>query len=338
MSKPIAVLISDIHYNIHTLPLADAAMRLAITKANDLNVPLIVAGDLHDTKANLRGECVNAMIETFKLLNSLDSYILRGNHDAINEKSKEHSLMFLQDIATIVDEPGWVNVGHKNKITINLIPYQHDPEVLKSYLKTLPKESLLIMHQGVQTSNSGHYIQDKSALPKECFKDFRVISGHYHTRQDIKCGPPKKGAVGLFSYIGNPYTLNYAEANDPPKGFQVLMDDGTLAFVPTNLRKHVVYEIDLSNNYHPAIVNHSIHDLIYLKVKGTREQLENYKKPFNCRLDLIPIEAETSKNVKQENVSQVDLYDSLIDSLTNTEDKHKIRLKSIWKDFISENS
>lgn len=64
-TKPEAVLISDIHYNIQTLPLADAAVNMAITKANQLGVPLIVCGDLHDTKANLRGECVNAMLETF---------------------------------------------------------------------------------------------------------------------------------------------------------------------------------------------------------------------------------------------------------------------------------
>ena len=82
MSKPIAVLISDVHYNLTTLPLADAAMRQAIAEANSLGVPLIVAGDLHDTKANLRGECVNAMIEAFAMLDH-GCYILRGNHDAM---------------------------------------------------------------------------------------------------------------------------------------------------------------------------------------------------------------------------------------------------------------
>ena len=51
--SPIAVLISDIHYNINTLPVADAALRQAIAKANELDVVLIVTGDLHDTKANL---------------------------------------------------------------------------------------------------------------------------------------------------------------------------------------------------------------------------------------------------------------------------------------------
>ena len=80
MANPRAVLISDVHYNLQTLPLADAAMRQAIQKANELQVPLIVAGDLHDTKANLRGECINAMLETFNTCEQ-DIYFLIGNHD-----------------------------------------------------------------------------------------------------------------------------------------------------------------------------------------------------------------------------------------------------------------
>ena len=67
-TNPVAILISDVHYNINTLKLADAAMQMAIDEANKLSVPLIVAGDLHDTKANLRGECVNAMLSTFSKL------------------------------------------------------------------------------------------------------------------------------------------------------------------------------------------------------------------------------------------------------------------------------
>src|SRR5579862_1378127 len=108
--KSLAVLVSDVHYNVHTLKLADAAMRMAIVKANKLEVPLIVAGDLHDTKANLRGECVNAMIETFKQCNK-PPYIIVGNHDRINEKSHEHSLNFLAPYCHIVDSPNNLLLG-----------------------------------------------------------------------------------------------------------------------------------------------------------------------------------------------------------------------------------
>ncbi len=62
-SKPIAVIISDVHYDLNTLEVADAALTKAVSKANDLDVMLIICGDLHNTKANLRAECIDAMYE-----------------------------------------------------------------------------------------------------------------------------------------------------------------------------------------------------------------------------------------------------------------------------------
>lgn len=345
MLKPVAVLISDVHYSVHTLKLADAATRMSIDKANELEVPLIVAGDLHDTKANLRGECVNAMLETFSKC-AEPPYILIGNHDRLNEKAHAHSLNFLAPLARLVTEPrGRLKLVNSIATELLMLPYYHDPEELKAYLKTIPKGSTIIMHQGVQNSNSGDYIQDKSALPRECFADFRVISGHYHQRQDIKCGRPQKGSVGLFSYIGNPYTLSYGEANDPPKGFQILMDDGSLEFVPTNLRRHIIHECDamlLSAMGAPKVKSG---DLLWIKMRGTKEQLQLLPKSkiihhlylddfqINFKYDQISTDTKTQVDTTL-NLSQGPLLDSLIDSLYNTSDERKTRLKQAWKDLI----
>jgi DNA repair exonuclease SbcCD nuclease subunit len=354
MNNPVAVLISDVHYNMHTLPLADAAMRHAILIANDLEIPLIVAGDLHDTKANLRGECMNAMRTTFNSLDSkLPCYILRGNHDAINEKSEEHSIGFLEvgrvyeDGCTpyeaeheIIIKPGFYNeLGCVNGKSVHVVPYQHDPEAVREYLKKVDKGSCIIMHQGLQGSNMGDYIQDKSAINHEDVADFRVISGHYHARQDIKTGRPQKGCVGLFSYIGNPYTMSYGEANDPEKGFQILMDDGSLEFVSTNLRKHVV--IDTVVHDLVAIpYQHKPGDLLWFKCRGTREELRsisreliagNYDINEGFKLDLIP-EDVTSNTPILTAKSNDELMDSLIDSLTSTSDARKVRLKELWRE------
>src|ERR1700677_3097203 len=170
MSKPIAVLISDVHYNLQTLPLADAAMRQAIAKANALNIPLIVAGDLHDTKANLRGECIEAIINTFKLA-KIKPIVLVGNHDLCSEKDvTKHSLEFLQG------HYAWVQKHCGGWNHCHLVAYHNDPNELRKFLKTIKKGSTLIMHQGLQTSNSGDYIHDKSAINRLDVSSFRVIS------------------------------------------------------------------------------------------------------------------------------------------------------------------
>jgi len=328
MIKAIAVLISDVHYNVHTIKLADTAMRMAIDKANDLHVPLIVSGDLHDTKANLRGECVNAMIKTFKECH-VPPYIIVGNHDRINEKAPAHSLNFLEAYAMIIEKP-----THQHKLGY-LIPYNHDVEELKSYIQSLPKNSQLIMHQGLTSSNMGDYIQDKSALSPDDIGSHRIISGHYHQRQTIALPDG-----GKWDYVGNPYTMSYGEANDPPKGFQILYADGSLEFVPTNLRKHVVYDFDIGGIPNVGIgkLSCKAEDLVWVKIRGPKEDLSRITRGLVakdiCRetfkLDLIP--TDTTTNIQNtQGLTQGPLLDSLIDSLSNTTDERKARLKSMWK-------
>lgn len=335
MSRPAAVLISDVHYNLNTLEIADKAMRLAIDKANELQLPLIVAGDLHDTKANMRAECVDAMLETFSLSKRRETIILRGNHDAYNEKSKEHALSFLDRFATIIDKPTPYTVDNLTGeyLCCYLIPYQHDINILKSYLTTIPKGSIFIMHQGLINSNSGHYIQGKSALSKQDVAGMRIISGHYHTRQTIDL--PNGGK---WDYIGNPFTLGFGEANDPPKGFQILMDDGSLKFIPTNLREHVILDYTASQLKGEAIFLGEDQDLIWVKIRGTKEELMSITKTQvaidldiaqSFKLDLISNDVKSTDT--RLNLTQGPLLDSLIDSLFNTSDDRKTRLKELWK-------
>lgn len=335
MTRPVAVLISDVHYSLSMLKLADAAMRMAIAKANELKVILIVAGDLHDTKANLRGECVNAMVEAFKT-GEVPIYLIIGNHDKINEKSEEHSLNFLSPYATIVNKPIALSNGY-GWGELHLIPYQHDTAALRIYLKTIPR-STIVMHQGIEGSDMGDYIQDKSALMTKDVAGMRVISGHYHTRQTIVL--PNGGK---WDYVGNPYTVSFGEANDPPKGFQILMDDGTLEFVPTNLRKHVIVDTrdddtrdDDTNYVKLPMIREG--DLLWVKIRGSKERLASFTKdnlrsfiPIdNFRLDLIPDETISQVSTTKD-LTQSELMDSLVDSLTNTSEDRKVRLKAMWK-------
>lgn len=343
MIKPVAVLTSDVHYNLQTLPLADAAMRLAIKKANDLKVPLVVAGDLHDTKANLRAECMNAMLETFNLLKKT-CFILRGNHDAVNEKSKEHALSFLKRECTyndytdvdlpareIISTPWFYNeLEGINGYCIHLIPYHHDTDELRGYLKKVDKGSCIIMHQGLTGTNSGEYIQDKSALNPEDVAGFRVISGHYHTRQTIQLPDG-----GQWDYIGSPYTLNYAEANDSEKGFQILMSDGSLEFVPTNLRKHVKLEVNYTDEINHKLSFYTDADLIWLKVCGPRDVLANFnssKLIRNCRIEFVYEETNPIKPLTIQ-LSDTDQLDRIIDSRLDVSEEGRERVKKMWKEF-----
>lgn len=254
-----------------------------------------------------------------------------GNHDRINEKSYDHALEFLSPYCNIVNNVQWLPDSD-----ICLIPYQYDPEHLRFLLKRQGKRPpVYIMHQGIAGSNSGEYIQDKSAIKPEDVAGMRVISGHYHTRQDIVLPDG-----GLWSYTGNPYTLNFAEAGDGPKGFHVLYDDGSLEFIPTNLRKHAILELaayDLSIIEGSPVSSWQPEDLVWVKVHGTKEQLAKHSKSsiatelgrHDFRLDLIPTASNEQKRPVAA-LSQQELLDSLIDQ-QNASDELKTRLKQTWR-------
>lgn len=342
MSKPVAVLISDVHYNLQNLALADEAMRQAISKAADLDLPLIVAGDLHDTKAMLRGECVTAMLRTMHSA-KYKPFVIVGNHDLLNEKSKDHSLEFLRKACNIVeDSAGWEVTS--NGVTLHMIPYYSNLEELKHRLDQIPIGSTIIMHQGIDAAWKGHYVHDKTAAPAEWFSDYRVISGHYHRRQDIKTGRPRKGAVGLFSYLGTPYTTSFAEAEDGPKGFNILMDDGLLEFVPTNLREHRIIEMKASDPANTAYQWGIPHDdLVWVKMRGTREELARVDKKKlghalgtgdNFKLDLIPVDEVKSQDAKnEEKLTNNEILDKLIDGLPDGKE-YKDYIKSLTQEIL----
>lgn len=338
--RPVAVILSDVHYDLNTLALADTATHKAIMEANQLDVPLIVAGDLHNTKASMRAECVQAMLDAFALCKHTPA-ILRGNHCSVNERSKDSALGFLNHLARVVNHKVYDGL-----LDLYFMPYYHDPKEFGKDLATIPKGSTIIMHQGVQGSNSGDYIQDKSALPKDSFEDFRVISGHYHTRQDIACGRPRAGAIGLFSYVGNPYTLTFGEAFDPPKGFQILNSDGLLDFVPTNLRKHVCIDIEASSLRDWQIKRSSgealLGDLVKVKLSGPDDVVARITKdhvasflgisgPF--RLDLAPTGTSSAVESPTSNETAPNVLDRIIDS-SDMPSRRKTRLKSLWKGLM----
>jgi DNA repair exonuclease SbcCD nuclease subunit len=335
-SSPIAVLISDIHFRPDTLELATYSLNTAIRKAEELEVPLIIAGDLTDTKAIIRGEVANRLIEIFRdTINDLRILILVGNHDLINEKGNANTLNFLSPYADIVASPVYYW-----DIDAHLIPYYSDSKALQEHLSIIPAGCTIIMHQGVQTAYMGHYVQDKTSLPKEVFSDFRVISGHYHRAQDIKCGRPRKGAVGLFSYIGNPYTLSFAEANDGPKGFQVLYDDGIMEQIPLNLRKHVIVEATTDNWQELSVQD--TNDLVWVKIAGVKSELADISKQDvakvlgidNFKLDLIPTEDAATENLNTEVLQDSEILDRIIDDKSETEEQ-KTYLKALWRDVLT---
>ncbi len=330
MSSPIAVCISDIHFNINNLEIASIALRAAITKAEELQAPLVIAGDLQDTKAIIRAEVANRLIEIIRDAN-INIYILVGNHDLLNEKSSENALNYLAPYADIVKVPTLISFSRRPCF---LIPYQTDISWLEKTLLSIPA-SQIIMHQGFLGAAMGDYIQDKSSISPDVVKDFTVISGHYHKHQTI----------GTVTYIGSPFTHTFGEANDGPKGFLILNSDGTFTREILKLRKHIKISAKASNghlDFHgQEPIGLKSEDLLWLQVHGPKSELIKLDKKWigerilghsNFKLDLIPTDSSVVQ-LETENLSSSDILDKLIDDSGET-DNQKVYLKGLWRDLV----
>lgn len=326
-SKPIGVLISDIHFNINTMGLADRAFTMAVTAAMEMNVPLYVTGDLNDTKAIIRGEVANCLISLFKEAKSLNvqTHVLVGNHDLLNEKGSAHSLNFLKPWTNIIDTPTALE-------GLTAIPYQTDSANIFEALRHVEKGSIVLMHQGVKGAFMGEYIKDRSSVDPALLADWRCISGHYHRHQTIN----------NFTYVGSPYTISFAEAGDGPKGFQILFEDGSLELVPTNLRKHVIVERSVSSAFDP-IDNLNTEDILWLKVIGPHSELEKLSKRelglrhlghSDFKFDKIRTDKARPTPESMESFTSDQILDMLITDSDEPE-QQKISLKKLWREVMS---
>jgi len=323
MSTPIAVTISDIHFNLNTLSIASKALKSALRRAEYLGVPLIIAGDLHDTKAIIRAEVMNELIYIIRSARTR-IYILVGNHDLCNERGSVHGLEYLDPYVTIVDKTQCLMRGDLNWA---LIPYMHDKnELIQTIDELKPHTKLLIMHQGFMGAYMGDYMQDKTSISVDAVKDFTVISGHYHRHQTI----------GTVTYIGSPYTITFGEANDGPKGFLILNEDGTFTREILNLRKHLVINCDIKDIYESEIYkdyNRERGDLLWLKVNGPLSELQKLDKSAfpNIKLELIPTDSQELKAPTKEMTGE-EIFDSIIDNLSDSVE-HRSNLKRLYREI-----
>lgn len=326
--KPIAVVISDVHYSLNTYPLADAAFRAAIDKAAELRVPLIDCGDLTNDKAILRAEVVNTLLLTMEYARCSDVplYLLIGNHSLVNEKGKDHALNFLHPYANVVSHP--VSAGG-----FNFVPYQNAAEKFLEAIGRFPKGSIVFGHQGTKGGQLGDYVKDASAFDPEQVKDWRVFLGHYHSHYELD----------TTVSIGNPYTLTFGEASTAPKGFLVVYEDGSYTREILELRRHEVLELDvegldiyLHTGAHPRPI-----DLLWLKVRGTHSELNALKKSQvaarlgrqDFKLDKIYTDGPALDADKSEGKTDIQLLDAVIDSQDDSADE-KAALKALALEVV----
>jgi DNA repair exonuclease SbcCD nuclease subunit len=215
------LLIGDPHVQLSDLDDAAKMLGKALEIAKQKNIQTIeIFGDLFHNHAVVRIEVIAFWQHWLKKLSEASRVIvLSGNHDQVQEFSKEWEITSLNSLKNLSENVVIVNSTHEEGGTL-YVAYTHSEEKFRSAVQNTSSKRL-VCHQtfdGAQFEN-GFYAPE--GFKMDCLSKFdRVLSGHIHKSQDI----------GKVKYIGTPRWLSLSDANQD-KGFLIEEEDGAFEFV-----------------------------------------------------------------------------------------------------------
>ena len=166
--------------------------------------------------------------------NNIELYIIPGNHDKVDLESELSYLDVVEKNNAIHLISSEYDLMLSKEVNVLFLPYFKEKgsylERLEKVTKLIRKDkkNILLTHisiNGVQ-NNDGSGVENE--IKQELFKKFDyVYVGHYHNKQDS----------GNIHYIGSSHQNNFGE--DSVKGFQFLMDDGSVKMIKSKFPEYI---------------------------------------------------------------------------------------------------
>jgi DNA repair exonuclease SbcCD nuclease subunit len=218
-----------------------------------------------DRKGLIEADCLNSLFKYFSSSN-LKHNIIVGNHDLLSVHSSTTALEPLKALPNVnlYDKPGQIG-------NVLIMPYYRNPkkflEDLNTWIPRLPKTPILLCHQGIKEFTIGSGYTEEEAIELKDVADLGlVIAGHYHT--------PKQ--MSNVIYLGSPFSHSFGESNEEKRLGVLDTKSSTIEYIPTLFRRHMTYELNLDENFHPVACDpNNINRII---VKGSEEKVESFKK------------------------------------------------------------
>lgn len=236
-------------------------VRATLELAEAQGYPIVLMGDLLDTKEVIRGKSLNFWFDWISKSQTFYTIIV-GNHDWFNLECEDHSLRVLStlDNVLMVDSP-------KSQYDCWFIPYIHDQDQLKKVLKDIPKDATLFAHLEVKSFDFGNgYICEEGITTKALAKFKHVVSGHFHKFQQNK----------NLTYIGTPFSHSFGESNQDKFIGVINLDTNEIKYIPTNLPQHRTVEIELPTEDYG--IKGKRHDYMRIILKGSQEEIDKFPK------------------------------------------------------------
>jgi len=265
------LLSGDIHVRINTIGLSKRVLNTLYDIGKEENREVIILGDIFHTKAIIRSECLNLVIDVMKK-KEVKWLLLVGNHDYENSNCDRHSLEALKllDNVVVIDK---LTVLKENNIA--LLPYCYDSDCFKREVSKLRNIDYLMCHQGISGFMISSFRKDEGDIKDYNVNGFkRVFCGHYHLAQE------RKNIV----YIGSPYQQNFGESDQLNRFIRFDSDTGKREDLALfNFPKHYIYKYSankLLKEVNELLPLPNKDDHVRFDVFGSKEECRQITKNF----------------------------------------------------------
>jgi DNA repair exonuclease SbcCD nuclease subunit len=195
---------------------------------------VIFCGDFFHYRDEISLISLDAANQFLDELNDKRIYMITGNHDCYyKETSEVNSLSIFKGRSniTVYDELTTIHINGKS---VTFCPWG-------TQIKDIPKSDLLFGHFELQnfkmnafkvcdTGDDPEILSNKSPL---------TFSGHFHSRDEKTFGDNK------IIYVGNPFQMDFADANQYKGYYTLEFDTGEYKFIP-NKKTPIHVKINLS--------------------------------------------------------------------------------------------
>lgn len=280
---------------------------------------LVFMGDWFDHRNAINIDTLNYSYKAMSLINSLGLpvYFLVGNHDMYMRHTRDiHSLIYVNEFKNfnLIDRPEIMENGERK---IMFLPYIFEEEYTK-LLGEINESDIVYGHLELKgfvltgTHNVLEHGPDHTLFqnPK------KIFTGHFHKRQN-------KDNV---HYIGNPYPLNYSDANDTDRGYATYEYEGDKLEYHNWLVAPSYIKCNLSTlmEDHKTILRDKASvkclDDIHISIEESAKIREKFIKKYNLRE--FYIEEETESVASDEEITldgmELESTDAIIKELLKT--------------------
>lgn len=253
MRQPLAILVTDSHYNKKNLEEVNDCLFQSVQRGVELGVKFYFhTGDIFTSRYGRSFEELKAFNEYVTLLEDSDFeavVIIPGNHDKKDQSSPESYLdIFHRNNSSveIVSEPSEITYGN---FSFWFLPFFSEGVYSDKIVSTVSKlkrkqRNFLFTHVAVNgvKNNDGSIVDND--FNADIFSAFeKVFVGHYHDRQEFE----------NIVYFGSLKQNNFGE--DKAKGWVIFYDDGSFEYEQSFFTQFINLKIDLNKASVTKLIN-----------------------------------------------------------------------------------